>query len=86
MGDVAAGVVWSGLTGIMMTAWRRSLVTITATGLARLEVGELMRMLARTLSHNDCGTMRSKSPSRITHSDSGFRKTRSGRSGDRRPG
>ena len=29
-GDVAAGAEWSGLTGIM-TAWRRSLVTITAT-------------------------------------------------------
>ena len=33
-----------GPTGIM-TAWRRSLVTITATGLATLKVGELTQIL-----------------------------------------
>ena len=43
-GDMAAGVEWAGPTGIM-TAWRRSLVTITATGLATLKVGELTQML-----------------------------------------
>ncbi len=42
-GDMVAGVEWSP-TGIM-TAWRRSLVTITATGLATLKVGELTQML-----------------------------------------
>ena len=39
-----AGVEWSGPTAIM-TAWRRSLVTITATGLETLKVGELTQML-----------------------------------------
>ena len=46
-GDMAAGVEWSGPTGIM-TAWRRSLVTIpyiVAAGLATLKVGELTQML-----------------------------------------
>ena len=46
-GDVAAGVEWAGPTGIM-TAWRRSLVTIpyiVAAGLATLKVGELTQML-----------------------------------------
>ena len=46
-GDVAAGVEWSGPTGIA-TAWRRSLVTIpyiVAAGLATLKVGELTQML-----------------------------------------
>ena len=42
--DMAAGVEWSGPTGIM-PAWRRSLVTITATGLATVKVGELTQML-----------------------------------------
>ncbi len=42
--DMAAGVEWSGPTGIM-PAWRRSLVTITATGLATVRVGELTQML-----------------------------------------
>ena len=41
---MAAGVEWAGPTGIMR-AWRRSLVTITATGLATLKVGELTQML-----------------------------------------
>ena len=41
---MVAGVEWSGPTGIM-TAWRRSLVTITRTGLATLKVGELTQML-----------------------------------------
>ena len=41
---MAAGVERSGPTEIM-TAWRRSLVTITATGLATLKVGELTQML-----------------------------------------
>ena len=41
---MAAGVEWAGPTGIM-TAWRWSLVTITATGLATLKVGELTQML-----------------------------------------
>ena len=41
---MAAGVEWSGPTAIM-TAWRRSLVTITATGLATLKVRELTQML-----------------------------------------
>ena len=42
-GDIAAGVEWAGPTGIM-TAWRRSMVTIpyiVAAGLATLKVGEL---------------------------------------------
>ena len=46
-GDVAAGVEWAGPTGIM-TAWRRSMVTIpyiVAAGLATLKVGELTQML-----------------------------------------
>ena len=46
-GDMATGVEWSGPTGIM-TAWRRSLVTIpyiVAAGLATLKVGELTQML-----------------------------------------
>ncbi len=43
-GDMAAGVERSGPTEIM-TAWRWSLVTITATGLATLKVGELTQML-----------------------------------------
>ena len=43
-GDMATGVEWSGPTGIM-TACRRSLVTITVTGLATLKVGELTQML-----------------------------------------
>ena len=43
-GDMAAGVEWSGPTGIM-TAWRRSLVTIRTTGLATLKVGEMTQML-----------------------------------------
>ena len=46
-GDVAAGVEWAGPTGIV-TAWRRSLVTIpyiVAAGLATLKVGELTQML-----------------------------------------
>ena len=46
-GDMAAGVEWSGPTGIM-TAWRRSMVTIpyiVAAGLATLKVGELTQML-----------------------------------------
>ena len=43
-GDMAAGVEWAGPTGIM-TAWRWSLVTITATGLATLKVGGLTQML-----------------------------------------
>ncbi len=46
-GDVASGVEWAGPTGIM-TAWRRSLVTIpyiVAAGLATLKVGELTQML-----------------------------------------
>ena len=46
-GDIAADVEWSGPTGIM-TAWRRSLVTIpylAAAGLATLKVGELCQML-----------------------------------------
>ena len=42
--DMAAGVEWSGPTGIM-PAWRRSLVTITAPGLATVKVGELTQML-----------------------------------------
>ena len=41
---MAAGVEWAGPTGIM-TAWRWSLVTITATGLATLKVGELTQIL-----------------------------------------
>ena len=41
---MAAGVERSGPTEIM-TAWRRSLVTITATGLATLKVGEVTQML-----------------------------------------
>ena len=41
---MVAGVEWSGPTGIM-TAWRRWLVTITATGLATVKVGELTQML-----------------------------------------
>ena len=41
---MVAGVERSGPTGIM-TAWRRSLVTITTTGLATLKVGELTQML-----------------------------------------
>ncbi len=46
-GDIAADVEWAGPTGIM-TAWRRSLVTIpyiVAAGLATLKVGELTQML-----------------------------------------
>ena len=46
-GDMAAGVEWSGPTG-MATAWRRSVVTIpyiVASGLATLKVGELTQML-----------------------------------------
>ena len=39
-----AEVEWSGPTAIM-TAWRRSLVTITATGLETLEVVELKKTL-----------------------------------------
>ena len=46
-GDMAAGVEWAGPTGIM-TAWRRSLVTIpyiVAAGLATVMVSELTQML-----------------------------------------
>ncbi len=46
-GDIAADVEWAGPTGIM-TAWRRSMVTIpyiVAAGLATLKVGELTQML-----------------------------------------
>ncbi|MCY4661764.1 MAG: type IV secretion system protein [Acidobacteria bacterium] len=46
-GDIAADVEWAGPTGIV-TAWRRSLVTIpyiVAAGLATLKVGELTQML-----------------------------------------
>ena len=42
-GDMAAGVEWSGPTGIM-TAWRRSLITVTAAGLATLKVGALTQI------------------------------------------
>ena len=38
--DMAAGLEWSEPIWIMM-AWRRSLVTITATGVATLNFGEL---------------------------------------------
>ena len=41
---MAAGLEWSEPIGIMM-AWRRSLVTITATGVATLNSGELVQML-----------------------------------------
>ena len=37
-GDMAAGLDWSAPIGIMM-AWRRSQVTITATGVATLNFG-----------------------------------------------
>ena len=46
-GDISADVEWAGPTGIM-TAWRRSMVTIpyiVAAGLATLKVGELTQML-----------------------------------------
>ena len=46
-GDIAADVEWAGPTGIV-TAWRRSMVTIpyiVAAGLATLKVGELTQML-----------------------------------------
>ena len=43
-GGMAAGLEWSEPIGIMM-AWRRSLVTITATGVATLNSGELVQML-----------------------------------------
>ena len=43
-GGMAAGLEWSEPIGIMM-AWRRSLVTITATGGATLNSGELVQML-----------------------------------------
>ena len=46
-GDVAADVQWAGPTGLM-TAWRRSLVTIpylVAAALATLKIGELTQML-----------------------------------------
>ena len=42
--DMAAGVEWSGPSGIM-TAWRGALVTITAAGLPTLKVGEFTQML-----------------------------------------
>ena len=42
-GDMAAGLEWSEPIEIMM-AWRRSLVTITATGVAMLNFGELAQM------------------------------------------
>ena len=41
---MAAGVEWSGPSGIM-TAWRGALVTITAAGLPTLKVGEFTQML-----------------------------------------
>ena len=41
---MAAGLEWSEPTGIMM-AWRRSLLTITATAVATLNSGELAQML-----------------------------------------
>ena len=46
-GDMAAGVEWAGPTGLV-TAWRRSMVTIpyiVAAGLATVKVGELTQML-----------------------------------------
>ena len=45
--DMAAGLEWSEPTGIMM-AWRRSLVTITVTGVATLSKAQpLYRWWAR---------------------------------------
>ena len=42
-GDMAAGLEWSEPIGIMMAS-RRSLVTITATGVATLNFGGLAQM------------------------------------------
>ena len=53
-GDMAAGVDRSAPTEIM-TAWRRSLVTITTTGLATLKVGELTQMLVSGGGNVDSG-------------------------------